>query len=184
MTWTQTLRERWWLAPIAILLVAAAIVIRILTAPLEVSANVSDGEQSVPRTAAIDLHFNQDMNADSVKRSFTITPTAPVVEKSISTREFQFRPAMQPNTAYRVSLKGAQSASGRGQVTNAFSFKTEPAPTIADVKVDDQGRQRRAAGASSGGRREDRLFAADGGVEDGHQPERQTVRCDQDRLGR
>lgn len=136
MTWTQTLRERWWLAPIAILLVAAAIVIRILTAPLEVSANLSDGEQSVPRTAAIDLRFNQDMNADSVKRSFTITPTAPVVEKSISAREFQFRPAMQPNTAYHVSLKGAQSASGRGQVTNAFSFKTEPAPAIADVKVD------------------------------------------------
>ncbi len=43
MTWTQTLRERWWLAPIAILVVAAAIVIRIITTPLEVSANVNDG---------------------------------------------------------------------------------------------------------------------------------------------
>jgi len=66
MTWTQTLRERWWLAPIAVLVVLAAIVIRIITTPLEVNANVSDGDQAVPRTAAIDLRFNQDMKPDSV----------------------------------------------------------------------------------------------------------------------
>ncbi|HEY0492831.1 MAG TPA: DUF3048 domain-containing protein [Candidatus Dormibacteraeota bacterium] len=138
MTWTQTLRERWWLAPIAILLVAAAIVIRILTAPLEVSANVTDGEQAVPRTASIDLRFNQDMKADSVQRSFAISPKVMVGFKAISAREFRFRPAMQPSTAYHVSVKGAQSSSGRGQVQSSFSFKTEPAPAVSDVKVDDK----------------------------------------------
>ena len=138
MTWTQTLRERWWLAPIAILAVVAVIVIRILTAPLEVSANVSNGDQTLPRTAAIDLSFNQDMKADSVQRSFTITPKVMVGFKAISAREFQFRPAMQPATAYHVSLKGAESASGRGHLTSGFSFKTEPAPAVAEVRVDDK----------------------------------------------
>jgi hypothetical protein len=138
MTWTQTLRERWWLAPIAILLVAAAIIVRILTTPLEVSANVTDGDQTVPRTAAIDLRFNQDMKADSVQRSFTISPKVMVAFKAISVREFQFRPSMQASTAYHVSVKGAQSTSGRGQVDSGFSFKTEPAPAIGDVKVDDK----------------------------------------------
>jgi hypothetical protein len=136
MTWTQTLRERWWLAPIAIALVAAAIIIRILTTPLEVSANVTDGDQTVPRTAAIDLRFNQDMKADSVQRSFVIGPKVMVAFKAISAREFQFRPSMQSSTAYHVSVKGAQSSSGRGQVERSFSFKTEAAPAIGDVKVD------------------------------------------------
>ena len=138
MTWRQTLRERWWLAPIAIALVAAVVIIRILTTPLEVSANVSDGDQTVPRTASIDLRFSQDMSGDSVQRSFTISPKVMVAFKAISAREFQFRPAMQPSTAYHVSLKGAKSSSGRGQVTSGFTFKTEAAPTIAEVKVDDK----------------------------------------------
>ena len=135
MTWTQTLRERWWLAPIAIAVVAAAIVIRIITTPLEVSANVSDGDQAVPRTATIDLHFNQDMKPDSVQHAFTISPSVLVAFKTVSPREFQFRPKMAPNTSYHVSIKDAQNTSGRG-VTNGFSFKTEPAPSIAAVKVD------------------------------------------------
>ena len=135
MTWTQTLRQRWWLAPIAIAVVAAAIVIRIITTPLEVSANVSDGDQAVPRTAAIDLHFNQDMKPDSVQHAFTISPSVLVAFKAVSPREFQFRPKMAPSTSYHVSITDAQNTSGRG-VTNGFSFKTEPAPSIADVKVD------------------------------------------------
>lgn len=134
MTWTQTLRERWWLAPIAILLVLAAIVIRIITTPLEVSANVSDGDRSVPRTATIDLRFNQDMKADSVDRAFTITPKVVVAFKAVSTKEFQFRPKMAPNTAYHVSIKDAQNTGGR-TVSSGFSFKTEPAPTVTDVKL-------------------------------------------------
>src|ERR1700694_6050417 len=138
MTWTQTLRERWWLAPIAILVVAAAIVIRIITTPLEVSANVNDGDQAVPRTATIDLHFNQDMKADSVQHAFSLTPPVMVAFKAVGPREFQFRPTMKPNTSYHVSLKDAQNTSGRG-VSSGFSFKTEPAPAIAAVSVENKG---------------------------------------------
>jgi len=135
MTWTQTLRERWWLAPFAIAVVAAAIAIRIIITPLEVSANVSDGDQAVPRTATIDLHFNQDMKPDSVQHAFTMSPSVLVAFKAVSPREFQFRPKMAPNTSYHVSIEDAQNTSGRG-VSNGFGFKTEPAPSIAAVKVD------------------------------------------------
>jgi hypothetical protein len=135
MTWTHALRQRWWLLPIAVVVVAAAIVIRIITTPLEVSANVNDGEQAVPRTATIDLHFNQEMKPASVEHAFGIAPSVPVTFKAVSAKEFQFRPKMQPNTAYRVSLKDAQNTSGRG-VSSGFSFKTEPAPAVAAVTVD------------------------------------------------
>src|SRR3989440_2126250 len=135
MPLTKRLRQRWWLAPTAIFVVAAAIVIRIITTPLEVSANVSDGDQAVPRTATIDLHFNQDMKADSVQRAFSMTPPVLVAFKAVSLKEFQFRPKMAPNTAYHVSVKDAQNTSGRG-VSSGFRFKTEPAPAIAAVKVD------------------------------------------------
>ena len=124
MTWTQTLRQRWWLAPIAILVVAAAIIIRIITTPLEVNANVNDGDQAVPRTATIDLRFNQDMKADSVQQAFSISPAVLVGFKTVSAREFQFRPKMAPNTSYRVTVKDAKNTSGRG-VSSSFRFKTE-----------------------------------------------------------
>src|SRR2546421_6599462 len=137
MTWTQTLRQRWWLLPIAILAVAAAIVIRIITTPLEVSANVNDGDQAVPRTATIDLHFNQEMKSASVQHAFIITPSVPVSFKAVGPKEFQFRPTMKPNTAYHVSLKDAQNTSGRG-VSSGFGFKTEAAPSIAAVRVDNK----------------------------------------------
>ena len=137
MTWTRTLRQRWWLLPIAILVVAAAIVIRIITPPLEVSANVNDGDQAVPRTATIDLHFNQDMKADSVQHAFSMTPNVPVSFKAVGPREFQFRPKMAANTGYQVSIKDAQNTSGRG-VSSGFHFKTEPAPAVAAVTVDNK----------------------------------------------
>src|SRR5947207_9227848 len=137
MTWTQRLRERWWLAPIAILVVAGAIAIRIITTPLEVNANVNDGDQAVPRTATIDLHFNQDMKPDSVQHAFSMTPPVVVSFKAVNPREFQFRPKMAPNTAYRVAVKDAQNTSGRG-VSNSFRFKTEAAPAISAVKVDNK----------------------------------------------
>src|SRR5438034_5921512 len=137
MTWTHTLRQRWWLLPIAILAVAAAIVIRIITTPLEVSANVNHGDQAVPRTATIDLHFNQEMKPTSVEKAFSLTPSVAVSFKAASAKEFQFRPTMKPSTAYHVSLKDAQNTSGRG-VSSGFSFKTEAAPSIAAVRVDNK----------------------------------------------
>src|SRR3989442_15998532 len=133
MTWTQSLGERWWLAPIAILLVAAAIIIRIITTPLEVNANVNDGDQAVPRTATIDLRFNQDMKADSVQHAFSISPAVLVGFKAVSTREFQVRPKMAAATPYRVSINDAKNTSRPGQ-TNRFRFKTEPPPSLADGK--------------------------------------------------
>src|SRR5439155_885271 len=133
----RTLHQRWWLAPIAILVVAAAIIIRIITTPLEVNANVNDGDQAVPRTATIDLRFNQDMKADSVQQAFSISPAVLVGFKTVSAREFQFRPKMAPNTSYRVTVKDAKNTSGRG-VSSSFRFKTEPAPSIAAVKVNNE----------------------------------------------
>src|SRR3989475_4062692 len=137
MTWTKTLRERWWLAPIAILLVAAAIIIRIITTPLEVNANVNDGGPAVPRTAASDLRFNQAINADSVQHAFSISPAVLVGFKAVSTREFQFKPKMAASTSYHVSINDAKNTSGRG-VSNSFRFKTEPAPSIAAVSVNNE----------------------------------------------
>src|SRR5438093_232545 len=137
MTWTQTLRERWWLAPIAILLVVAAIIIRIITTPLEVNANVNDGDQAVPRTATIDLRFNQDMKADSVQHAFSISPAVLVGFKAVSAREYQFQPKTAPNTSYHVSIKDAKNTSGRA-VSSGFRFKTEPAPAVAIVKVNNE----------------------------------------------
>src|SRR2546428_9722753 len=111
MTWTQTLRERWWLAPIAIFVVAAAIVIRIITTPLEVNANVNDGDQAVPRTATIDLHFNQEMKPESVQHAFTITPNVLVAFKAAGPKAFIFRPKLHPNTPYHVTLQDADHTS-------------------------------------------------------------------------
>src|SRR5437667_9144123 len=137
MTWTQTLRERWWLAPIAILAVAAAIVIRIITTPLEVSANVTDGERSVPRTATIDLRFNQDMKPDSVQHAFTISPAVLVGFKTVSPRDFQFRPKMAPHTACHRSVRDARNTSGP-TLSSGFRLKTQPALPIAMCDVDNQ----------------------------------------------
>src|SRR5437763_9414278 len=137
MTWTQTLRERGCLGPIAVLLVARAIILRLITTPLEVNANVNDGDQAVPRTATIDLRFNQDMKAGSVQHAFSISPAVLVGFKAVSAREYQFQLKMAPNTSYHVSIKDAKNTSGRA-VSSGFRFKTEPAPAVAIVKVNNE----------------------------------------------
>ncbi len=131
----EALRRRWWLAPAAAGLVLVAVAVRILTAPLEVSANVSDGDREVARTAAIDLRFTQDMNASSVEQAFKIEPGVPLRFQAISKREFQFRPAMQPETNYQVQLKDAVASSGRAHVSRSLRFRTEPAPRVMQVAV-------------------------------------------------
>ena len=71
MTWTQTLRQRWWLLPIAILVVAAAIVIRIITTPLEVRMTVHSREQDVQQAQMIQQMLDKigiKLNLDVVER--------------------------------------------------------------------------------------------------------------------
>jgi len=61
-----------------------------------------------------------------------------VAFKAISAREFQFKPAMQPIPGHHVTVKGAQSTSGRGQVAIAFIFRTEAPTTVGDAKLSDK----------------------------------------------
>src|SRR5713226_3039703 len=134
----QGVRRRWWVGVIPLVLVSLAAVVRLLTMPLEVSANVADGDQAVARTASIDFTFNKDMLASSVQAGFTITPAVPVTFGAVSPHEFQFSPAMTPETAYHVVLNAAKEASGSGTVTASLNFRTEAAPTVAAVRFDDQ----------------------------------------------
>ncbi|HYM51384.1 MAG TPA: DUF3048 domain-containing protein [Candidatus Limnocylindrales bacterium] len=136
MSVAQTVRRRWWIAPLVLALVALAILVKIITTPLQVSASVSDGDQQVARTSAIDLNFNKDMDAASVRHAFAISPSVAVTFKAISPREFQFWPKMAPNTRYQATLTNAHEASGGGQVSATITFKTEPAPTVSRVLVD------------------------------------------------
>jgi len=131
----QVIRRRWWLGGVAVGLVALALVVRALTAPLEVSASVGDGDRQVPRTSAIDLRFTHDMNAASVEQALSIEPTVPLSVKARSKRQFEIRPKMQADTAYRLQLKGARAASGRGEVNYSLRFKTEPAPQVTAVTL-------------------------------------------------
>src|SRR5713101_7517079 len=105
-------RHRWWVGVIPLVLVSLAAVVRLLTMPLEVSANVADGDQAVARTASIDFKFNKDMLAGSVQQGFTMTPSVPVTFAAVSPREFQFSPIMKPETAYHVVLTGARRPPG------------------------------------------------------------------------
>lgn len=122
--------------PLLVLGLAAAL--RLLTMPLEVSANVADGDQAVARTATMDFTFTKDMLPSSVQRAFGITPAVPVIFREVSRREFQFSPTMQPEAAYHVTLNAAQEASGSGTVTESLNFRTEAAPTVTAVRFDDQ----------------------------------------------
>jgi hypothetical protein len=134
----RRVRRRWWIGIIPLVLVGLAAVIRLVTMPLEVSASVADGDQAVARTAILDFKFNKDMLASSVQQAFRIDPAVPIVFRAVGPREFQFTPTMKPETAYHVLLNAAKEASGSGTVTQRLSFRTEPAPTVAVAKFDDQ----------------------------------------------
>ena len=134
----QGVRRRWWWGAIPLALVALAAVVRLLTMPLEVSANLADGDQAVARTATIDFKFNKDMNAGSVQQAFQITPTVPAAFRQLGPREFQFSPTMQAQTTYHVTLTSAHEASGSGTVTENLTFRTEAAPAVSAVRNNDQ----------------------------------------------
>src|ERR1700682_229118 len=131
------LRRRWWLFPIVLLLVAAALALRALTAPLAVNASVADGDYAVVRSSAVVLAFNQDMDAASVESGFRIKPLAPFTVVVKNPRTFEFHPWLQPDTAYRIQVIGARKSIGFGSQDYAIAFHTEPAPKVASATFND-----------------------------------------------
>jgi hypothetical protein len=134
---TAALRRRWWIFPIVLLLVAAGLVLRALTAPLAVSASVADGDLTVVRSSALVLSFNQDMDTASVKSGFRITPLVPYTVVVKDGRTFEFRPQLQPDTAYKVQVLGARKGVGFGSENYTVAFRTEPAPKVTGATYND-----------------------------------------------
>jgi DUF3048 family protein len=132
-----TLRRRWWILPIVLLLAAGALTLRALTAPLAVNASLSDGDHEVVRSAAVVLTFNQDMNAASVKNGFKITPAVPYTVAVKDARTFAFHPLLLPDTAYRIRVAGARKAVGFGSEDYSVAFHTEPAPKVTGATFND-----------------------------------------------
>jgi hypothetical protein len=132
-----TLRRRWWIFPIVLLLVAAGLFVRALTAPLAVNASVADGDHTVVRSSAVILAFNQDMDVASVENGFRIKPLTPFTLVVKNPRTFEFHPWLQPDTAYRVQVIGARKSIGFGSQDYAIAFHTEPAPKVAGATFND-----------------------------------------------
>src|SRR3989449_1859144 len=132
-----TLRRRWWIFPIVLLLVAAALGLRALTAPLAVSASVTDGDHAVVRISAVALTFNQDMDVASVTKGFRILPSVPYTVVVKSPRAFEFHPQLEPDTAYRVQVIGARKGVGFGSENYSVAFRTEPAPRVTGATFND-----------------------------------------------
>jgi hypothetical protein len=132
-----TLRRRWWIFPIVLLLVAAALAFRALSAPLSVSASVADGDHAVVRSSSVTLSFNQDMDAASVTTGFRIVPSVPYTVVVKSQRAFDFHPQLEPDTAYRIQVSGARKAVGFGSQNYSVAFHTEPAPRVTGATFND-----------------------------------------------
>src|ERR1700716_4356663 len=134
---TAALRRRWWILPIVLLLVAAGLVLRALTAPLAVSASVADGDHAVVRSSSVVLSFNQDMDAASVKSGFRITPSVPYTVTVKNPRVFEFHPRLEPDTAYKVQVVGARKGVGFGSENYTVAFRTEAAPKVTAATYND-----------------------------------------------
>src|SRR6195256_574821 len=93
---TATLRRRWGIFPIVLLLVAAALVVRALSAPLTVSASVADGDHAVVRSSSVALSFNQDMDVASVTKGFRISPSVAYTVLVKNPHTFEFHPQLEP----------------------------------------------------------------------------------------
>ncbi|HET9849636.1 MAG TPA: DUF3048 domain-containing protein [Candidatus Dormibacteraeota bacterium] len=133
----MTLRRRWWVLPIILLLVAAGLALRALTAPLAVNASVSDGDHAVVRSSTVLLTFNQDMDVDSVLKGIRISPLTPFDVTVGSARRFEVKPWLQPDTSYRITITGARKAMGFGSETYTVGFHTEPAPKVTAATLND-----------------------------------------------
>jgi len=121
-----TLRRRWWVLPIVLVLVAGGLVLRALTAPLAVSA-----------TSAVVLTFNHDMDVASVKHGFHIAPAVPYTVVVKNPRTFEFRAQLQPDTGYRVQVSNARKGIGFGTENYSVAFHTEPAPKVTGATFND-----------------------------------------------
>ena len=132
------IRRRWWILPLILLLVVAALAFKMLTTPLLATASVGDGSQSVVRTASIVLRFNQDVDPASVKAGLQITPVtiATVVERDA--RTFEIKPWLQPDTSYHLAVTNVRKRMGFGTTAYAVAFKTEPAPHVVAATFNDQ----------------------------------------------
>jgi DUF3048 family protein len=132
---TQTVRRRWWVGPIVLLLAAGAVALKLLTAPLQVSASVNDGDREVARTSSIVLSFNQDMNQASVRNGLRIVPAVPFTVAVRDPRTFEVHALLHPDTAYALSVAQATKATGFGSVGYTVRFHTEPAPAVTAVTL-------------------------------------------------
>jgi hypothetical protein len=132
-----TLRRRWWIFPIVLLLVAAALVYRALSAPFSVSASLADGDHAVVRTSSLALSFSQDMDVASVTKGFRIIPAVPYTVAVKSPRAFEFHPKLEPDTAYRIQVIGARKGVGFGSENYSVAFRTEPAPKVTGATLND-----------------------------------------------
>src|SRR5438067_8063148 len=131
------LKRRWWVFPIVLLLAAAALVFRALSAPLAVSASVADGDHDVVRSSTVALRFNQDMDVASVTRGFHIIPAVPYTVVVKSPRSFEFHPQLAPDTAYRIQVIGARKGVGFGSENYSVAFRMEPAPKVTGATFND-----------------------------------------------
>jgi hypothetical protein len=132
-----TLLRRWWVAPIVLLLVAAGLALRAMTAPLSVNASLNDGDQAVVRNSAVVLNFNQDMDVESVKSGFRISPLTPYDVVVKSPRSFEFKPWLQPDTTYHIRVVDARKQLGIGTQSYSVTFHTEPAPKVTAASFND-----------------------------------------------
>jgi len=121
---------------VAAAVVTAALAVRGLTAPLAVNANFGNGDREVPRTALIQLRFTHDMDVASVQQATSIEPATPVTVSATGKRRFTITAALKPDTAYRLLLDDARSASGSNRITYRLHFHTEPAPQVSGVMLD------------------------------------------------
>ncbi|MDQ6883954.1 MAG: DUF3048 domain-containing protein [Candidatus Dormibacteraeota bacterium] len=129
----SSLRRRWWILPIAIVLVLAAFGVKMLSSPMAVEASVGDGGQTVVRTATIVLHFSQDIDPTSVQPGIKITPLTIATVVVRDARTVEIRPWLQPDTAYRLNVSGIRKAVGFGTAAYSVAFRTEPAPKVTAV---------------------------------------------------
>jgi hypothetical protein len=131
-------RRRWWILPILLILVIVAVAIKMLSAPLTVSAHAGDGSEPVIRTSSVLLRFNQDIDAASIERGLRITPATIATIVAHDARTFEIKPWLQPDTTYHLTVSNVHKSTGFGTIAYTVSFKTEPAPRVMAVTLNDQ----------------------------------------------